>query len=47
MTTKLYNDELKRAMNWLSEQEGTIFLGQAVRYGGTGCYESLTEVADD
>lgn len=46
MSTKLYNDELKLAMNWLSEQSSTIFLGQAVRYGGTGCYESLTEVTD-
>jgi len=46
MTTKLYNDELKRAMNWLGEQADTIFLGQAVRYGGTGCYDSLVEVPD-
>lgn len=41
-----YNDELKRAMNWLAEQNDTIFLGQAVCYAGTGCYESLTEVPD-
>jgi pyruvate/2-oxoglutarate/acetoin dehydrogenase E1 component len=39
-----YNDELKKAMNWLSEQDHTIFLGQAVCYAGTGCYESLTGV---
>ena len=31
-------------MNWLAEQDNTIFLGQAVCYAGTGCYESLTEV---
>ena len=43
-TTKDYNDELKRTMNWLAEQDNTIFLGQAVCYAGTGCYESLTEV---
>lgn len=43
-TTKDYNDELKRTMNWLAEQDKTIFLGQAVCYAGTGCYESLTEV---
>ena len=43
---KEYNDELKRAMNWLAEQNDTIFLGQAVCYAGTGCYESLTEVPD-
>lgn len=39
-----YNTELKKAMNWLATQEKTIFLGQAVCYAGTGCYESLTEV---
>jgi len=44
---KEYNDELKRAMNWLGEQSDTIFLGQAVCYAGTGCYESLTEVPAD
>jgi hypothetical protein len=43
-TNKDYNDELKRTMNWLAEQANTIFLGQAVCYAGTGCYESLTEV---
>jgi pyruvate/2-oxoglutarate/acetoin dehydrogenase E1 component len=46
MTTKLYNDELKRAMTWLGEQRDTLFLGQSVQYGGTGCYDSLTEVSD-
>jgi pyruvate/2-oxoglutarate/acetoin dehydrogenase E1 component len=44
---KEYNNELKRAMNWLGEQDNTIFLGQAVCYAGTGCYESLTEVPDN
>lgn len=43
-TNKDYNDELKRTMNWLAEQDNIIFLGQAVCYAGTGCYESLTEV---
>jgi pyruvate/2-oxoglutarate/acetoin dehydrogenase E1 component len=41
---KEYNDELTRAMNWLAEQDSTMFLGQAVCYAGTGCYESLREV---
>jgi len=45
-TTQEYNNALKRAMNWLAEQNDTIFLGQAVSYAGTGCYESLTEVPD-
>lgn len=44
MTTQVYNQKLKEAMNWLSQQDKTIFIGQAVEYAGTGCYESLTEV---
>ena len=43
-TTKQYNVELKRAMNWLGDQERVMILGQAVCYAGTGCYESITEV---
>ena len=43
-TTKEYNDELKRAMNWIAAQENTFILGQAVCHAGTGCYESITEV---
>jgi len=35
-----------RAMNWLAERENTLFLGQAVRYAGTGMFDSLTEVPD-
>lgn len=42
-----YNAELVKAMNWLGEQADTIFLGQSVRYGGTGCYDSLTQVPDN
>jgi pyruvate/2-oxoglutarate/acetoin dehydrogenase E1 component len=42
-----YNAELVKAMNWLGEQPDTIFLGQSVRYGGTGCYDSLTQVSDE
>ena len=41
---KEYNNELKRAMNWIAAQENTVIIGQAVCYAGTGCYESLTEV---
>jgi pyruvate/2-oxoglutarate/acetoin dehydrogenase E1 component len=44
---QLYNAELKRTMTWLSEQPKTIFLGQAVEYAGTGCYESLTDIAPE
>lgn len=44
MSNQIYNQRLKEAMNWLSEQERIMILGQAVCYAGTGCYESLTEV---
>ena len=33
-------------MNWLATQKNTIFLGQAVRYAGTGLYDSLVDVPD-
>lgn len=41
-----YNHELKQTMNWLATQPGVKFIGQAVRYAGTGLYDSLTEVPD-
>lgn len=44
---QLYNSQLKATMNWLAAQDRTVFLGQAVCYAGTGCYESLTEVPDN
>jgi len=47
MSNQLYNQKLKEAMNWLATKPDTIFLGQAVCYAGTGCYESLTEVPED
>lgn len=47
MSNQLYNQKLKEAMNWLSEQPKIVILGQAVSYAGTGCYESLTEVSED
>lgn len=46
MSNQLYNQCLLEAMNWLAMQEQTYFLGQAVCYAGTGCYESLKEVPD-
>jgi pyruvate/2-oxoglutarate/acetoin dehydrogenase E1 component len=39
-----YNQELKKAMNWLSEQDRVLFLGQAVEFAGTGMYDSLVDV---
>lgn len=41
-----YNAELVRAMNWLGTQDDTLFVGQAVRYAGTGMYDSLVQVPD-
>jgi pyruvate/2-oxoglutarate/acetoin dehydrogenase E1 component len=42
-----YNEELIRAMNWLGEQPNTRFIGQAVKYAGTGMYNSLLDVPDE
>ena len=42
-----YFDELKRSMKMLSEHEKTVFVGQSVRYGGTGLYDSLIDVPDN
>lgn len=47
MTTQLYNQKLKEAMNWIGAQDRVMILGQAVCYAGTGCYESITEVPAD
>jgi pyruvate/2-oxoglutarate/acetoin dehydrogenase E1 component len=45
-TTKQYQEELKKAMNWLAKQDKTLILGQAVCYAGTGCYDSIVEVPE-
>ena len=42
----LFRSELIKAMNWLGEQDNTLFVGQAVRYAGTGMYDSLVQVPD-
>jgi pyruvate/2-oxoglutarate/acetoin dehydrogenase E1 component len=39
-----YFDELKRAMNWLGQQEDTIFMGQAVSYPGTAITGTLSDI---
>ena len=36
-----YKDELIRSMEWLSEKEDTIFLGQSVSYSGNAIYNTL------
>ena len=42
-----YFDELKRAMDYLGEQEDTMFLGQAVAYKGTAMTNTLSGVSKD
>jgi pyruvate/2-oxoglutarate/acetoin dehydrogenase E1 component len=42
-----YIDEIKKAMILLSQNEKTIFIGQSIKYGGTGLYDTLIEVNDD
>ena len=40
-----YIDELKKAMTLLSEDDRTLFIGQAVEYEGTGLYDSLKHLS--
>lgn len=40
-----YKEELIRAMNWLSQQEDTIFLGQACRVSGHAISSTLEKVS--
>ena len=42
-----YFDELKRAMDYLGEQDDTMFLGQAVAYKGTAMTNTLSGVSKD
>jgi pyruvate/2-oxoglutarate/acetoin dehydrogenase E1 component len=42
-----YLDEMKRAMDYLGEQDDTIFIGQAVEYKGTAMTNSLRDVNKD
>ena len=42
-----YFDELKRSMEYLSENEKTIFLGQAVSVAGTAMSNTLKDIKKD
>ncbi len=44
---KKYKDELIRSMEWLSEQENTIFLGQSVKYSGNAIYNTLKTLPEE
>ena len=36
-----YKDEIIRSMEWLSEKDNTIFMGQSVLYSGNAIYNTL------
>lgn len=42
-----YFDELKKAMSLLAAHPDTVFIGQAVKYHGTGLYDSLVHLPDN
>lgn len=42
-----YYEEIKKAMSLLAEHPKTMFIGQAVRYPGTGLYDSLVHIPDE
>ena len=42
-----YKDELIRSMEWLSEKDDTIFLGQACKVSGHAISSTLVEVPDE
>lgn len=39
-----YAEELKKAMQYLSEQENTVFLGQSMVYGGIAIANSFSDI---
>jgi pyruvate/2-oxoglutarate/acetoin dehydrogenase E1 component len=42
-----YFEELQKAMSLLAEHDKTIFIGQAVKYAGTGLYDTLVHIPDE
>lgn len=42
-----YLEEIKKAMSFLANDPRTIFIGQAIVYGGTGLYDSLEHIPSD
>ncbi len=43
----VYAEELKKAMEYLSEQEDTLFLGQSMEYGGIAIASSFERIAPE
>ena len=42
-----YKDELIRSMEWLSEKDDTIFIGQSVSYSGNAIYNTLSTLPEE
>jgi len=42
-----YSNEIIRSMDLLSSCDKTIFIGQSIKYGGTGLYDTLLNVSDE
>ena len=42
-----YKDELVRSMEWLSEKDNTIFLGQSVSYSGNAIFNTLKTLPEE
>lgn len=42
-----YIEELKKAMSLLAENNKVIFIGQAVKYAGTGLYDTLEHIPEN
>ena len=42
-----YKDELIRSMEWLSEKDNTIFLGQSVSYSGNDIFNTLKTLPEE
>jgi pyruvate/2-oxoglutarate/acetoin dehydrogenase E1 component len=42
-----YKNELSKTMEWVSQQDNVLFLGQSVKYEGTGLYDTLNLVPDN
>jgi pyruvate/2-oxoglutarate/acetoin dehydrogenase E1 component len=42
-----YYNEIKKSMTLLAEHPKAIFIGQSVKYPGTGLYDSLTHIPDN
>ena len=42
-----YKDEIIRSMEWLSEKDDTIFMGQSVLYSGNAIYNTLNTLPEE